>query len=125
MQIDYISITVVILAFVFGVFFGVNLVKFFSKEIIFKLENSFDSQLQLSQNFISNTMDRLFSEIDEKFDDIEKINVVLEKTKEHLEINSSKLNQLNTSCDTRKELEKEIIKLKKIIQRLERKNGLL
>lgn len=119
-ELNYWLIIGFIFIFLIGIFFGIYLVKFFSNEIIYKLENSFESQLEKSEIFYENAQKIIMTKVHKKIDTIEQINAVLVKFKELLHRNSIELEKLNSTCNVRKELESEIVKLKKIIQRMER-----
>lgn len=121
MEAEYIYIGIGCVSFFVGLFFGINLVKFFSSEIIYKLENALEYQLKISESFLDDATQTIASKIAEKINVIEQINKILNKTKELLSENKTKVEILNNQCDTRKNLESEIIKLKKIIERLEKK----
>lgn len=121
MIIDYTLIILLIFSFLAGLFFGIGVVKFFSSDIVNKLENAFELQLEMSQEYFDLSTNKLIIKLNEKIEYFEKVNGVLVKTHEYLYSNAMKLELLNQNCDTRKELEFEIIKLKKIIQRLEKK----
>lgn len=118
MEAEYIYIGI---GFFVGLFFGINLVKFFSSEIIYKLENAMENQLKISEIYLDDATKTIALKIDEKINVIEQINTILKKTKELLADNKTKVEILNSQCDMRKSLESEIIKLKKIIERLEKK----
>jgi len=118
---EYIYIGIGFFAFFVGLFFGINLVKFFSSEIIYKLENVMEKQLKISEIYLDDATKTIALKIDEKINVIKQINAILKKTKELLADNKTKVEILNNQCDTRKNLESEIIKLKKIIERLEKK----
>lgn len=121
MTINYWLIVALIGTFFLGIYIGIQLVKFFSDEIIEKLGISFESQLQLSKNFYKRSQREIIEEVYKYADIIENINLALQNYKKLLEHNSQQIDILNSNCDKRLELESEIIKLKKIIQRLERK----
>ncbi len=121
MEIESTSILISVVSLITGIFMGIQVVKFFSDELIGKLEHSLEEQLEVNQNFLNKATERMIASINTKLDFIEQINVVLQKTKMHLLENSQKIEQLNQSCHKRSELETEIVKLKKIIHRLERK----
>ena len=108
-----------------GTFLGVQLVKFFSSEVLEKLEISFEEQLDESKQFYKSTQKKVLESIDEKTKSISTINMELEKCENRLIDLDLQLEILNRSCSERFKLESEIIKLKKIIQRLEKKNGIL
>ncbi|MFK5937899.1 MAG: hypothetical protein QM497_05810 [Sulfurimonas sp.] len=120
-NLDYMLIVGFVIVFFIGIFFGVQLIKFFSSEIAYKIEHSFEEQLEISQDFYKNSQKKLILKIDERIDLIEQINAVLAKTKDLLSKNKQGIEKLNNACDVRENLESEIIKLKKIIQRLEKK----
>jgi uncharacterized membrane-anchored protein YhcB (DUF1043 family) len=121
MEIESTSILISVVSLITGIFIGIQVVKFFSNELINKLEHSLEDQLEVNQNFLNKATERMIASINIKLDFIEQINVVLQKTKMHLLENSQKIEQLNQICHKRSELEAEIVKLKKIIHRLERK----
>lgn len=121
MEIESTSILISVVSLITGIFIGIQVVKFFSGELISKLEYSLEDQLEVNQNFLNNATERMIASINTKLDFMEQINVVLQKTKMHLLENSQEIEQLNQSCHKRSELETEIVKLKKIIHRLERK----
>ena len=121
MEIEYISILISIVSLVAGIFIGIQVVKFFSGELISKLETSLEDQLEVNQTYLKSATDKIIVSMNNKVDFIEQINEVLKTTKMYLLENSQKIEQLNQICYKRSELEAEIIKLKKIIQRLERK----
>lgn len=121
MEIEYIYMIVGVFTFMLGLFFGVNLVKFFSSEITYKLEKSLESQLKMHQNFLNKSSEKLIMQVEQKLDFIEQINAALRKTQEFLSTNKQEIKQLNFICNTRTELEQEIIKLKNIVKRMEKK----
>ena len=121
MEVEYIYMVVGVFTFMLGLFFGINLVKFFSSEIIDKLEKSLESQLKTHQIFLNKSSEKLIMQVEQKLDFIEQINAVLRKTKELLSANKQKIEQLNEVCNTRNELEQDIVKLKNIIKRMEKK----
>jgi len=121
MLVEYMYIIVVVFIFVLGLFLGVNLVKFFSGEIIYKLEKSLESQLKMHQIFLNKSSEKLIMQVEQKLDFIEQINAALRKTQELLSANKQEIKQLNFICNTRTELEQEIIKLKNIVKRMEKK----
>jgi regulator of sigma D len=121
MEVEYIYMIVGVFTFMLGLFFGVNLVKFFSSEITYKLEKSLELQLKMHQIFLNKSSERLIMQVEQKLDFIDQINTVLRKTKELLSANKQEIEQLNEVCDRRYELEQEIIKLKNIVKRMEKK----
>ena len=121
MENEYILAIISAITFVIGLFLGIQTVKFFSQELIFKLENALESQLESNKNYLADSMDQMTTIIEGKIDFIEQINGILKKTKIYLTENSQNIEHLNQMCNKRQELESEIIKLKKIIQRLEQK----
>jgi len=121
MEIEYMYIIVGVFTFMLGLFFGVNLVKFFSSEITYKLEKSLESQLKMHQIFLNKSSEKLIMQVEQKLDFIEQINAALRKTQELLSANKQEIKQLNFICNTRTELEQEIIKLKNIVKRMEKK----
>lgn len=121
MAIEYIYTMISLVSLVIGVFIGVQVVKFFSDELIYKLENSLENQLEVNQNTLNRATEIMIEEGHKKVDFIKQINEVLKKTKVYLHENSQKIEHLNQMCNKRSELEAEIVKLKKIIQRLEKR----
>ena len=121
MEIEYISILISMVSLVTGIFIGIQVVKFFSDELISKLENSLEDQIEVNQIYLKSATDKIIVSMNSKVDFIEQINEVLKKTKTYLLENRQNLEQINQMCSKRFELEAEIVKLKKIIQRLERK----
>lgn len=121
MEAEYIYVMIGIVAFLIGIFFGVQTVKFFSEELIFKLENSLKSQLAQNEAYFEQASKQMINKFDQKIDYIDQINTILSRTKELLSENKTKIEDLNNQCDSRKNLESEIIKLKKIIERMEKK----
>lgn len=121
MENEYILAIISVITFVIGLFLGIQTVKFFSQELIFKLENALESQLEFNKNYLADSMEQMITIIEGKIDFIEQINGILKKTKIYLTENSQNIEHLNQMCNKRQELESEIIKLKKIIQRLEKK----
>jgi len=121
MEAEYIYILIGIVALVIGIFFGIQTVKFFSEELIFKLENSLESQLAQNEAYLEQASEKMINKFDQKIDYIDQINIILNRTKELLSENKTKIEDLNNQCDSRKNLESEIIKLKKIIERMEKK----
>jgi len=121
METEYIYIAIAIFSLIVGLLLGVQVVKFFSSELIFKLEGSLERQLKTNENYLNEAIQILINRVNQKVDFIEKINHALKNTQEYLNQNSKKIEVLNANCDTRKELESEIVKLKKIIQRMEKK----
>jgi uncharacterized membrane-anchored protein YhcB (DUF1043 family) len=121
MENEYMYVGGGVLLLITGLFLGIQTVKFFSQELIFKLENALDSQLKLNKNYLDISIEEMISIISDKVDFIKQTNKILKKTKVDLAKNSQKIEYLNQICDKREELESEIVKLKKIIQRLEKK----
>lgn len=121
MEAEYIYVMIGIVAFLIGIFFGVQTVKFFSEELIFKLENSLKSQLAQNETYFEQASKQMINKFDQKIDYIDQINIILSRTQELLSENKTKIKDLNNQCDSRKNLESEIIKLKKIIERMEKK----
>jgi uncharacterized membrane-anchored protein YhcB (DUF1043 family) len=120
MENEYMYVGGGVLLLITGLFLGIQTVKFFSQELIFKLENALDSQLKLNKNYLDISIEEMISIISDKVDFIKQTNKILKKTKVDLAKNSQKIEYLNQICDKREELESEIVKLKKIIQRLEK-----
>jgi len=121
MENEYILAIISAIAFVSGIVVGIQTVRFFSHELIYKLGNALESQIELNKDYLTNTMKHIIAVVEKKIDFIEQINEVLKKTTTYLIDNRQKIELLNQNCDKREELEFEIIKLKKIIQRLEKK----
>jgi len=121
MESEYIYILICAVSLIIGIFFGIQTVKFFSEELIYKLENSLESQLVINEAHLESSTEQILNSLEQKVDFIDQINTVLRKTKELLSANKQKIEQLNEVCDTRHELEQEIVKLKNIIKRMEKK----
>ena len=121
MESEYIYILVGIVSLIIGMFLGIQTVKFFSEELIYKLENSLESQLAFNEAHLESSTEQILNSLEQKVNFIEQINAVLRKTKELLSANKQEIEQLNEVCDTRHELEQEIVKLKNIVKRLEKK----
>jgi hypothetical protein len=121
MENEYIYVIVGVLLLVMGLFLGIQIIKFFFQELTFKLENALESQLELNKNYLADSIEQMITISEGKIDFIEQINEILKKIKIDLTENSQKIKYLNQMCNKRQELESKIIKLKKIIQRLEKK----
>lgn len=121
MSIDYIQFFIYIMLFFGGVYTGILTIKFLSDEILHKLEISFEDQLEVSINFYNKSLKAQVASINNKLNAQDKINDNFKIINDYLSRTTVKINQLNKDCDTKKELESEIVKLKNIIKRLERK----
>jgi uncharacterized membrane-anchored protein YhcB (DUF1043 family) len=121
METEYIYILIGVVSLIIGMFLGIQTVKFFSEELIYKLENSLESQLAFNEAYLESATEQLLNSLEQKVNFIEQINAVLGKTKELLSANKQGVEQLNEVYNTRNELEQEIVKLKNIIKRMEKK----
>lgn len=121
MSIEYIQVFIYIIIFFGGVYTGILTIKFLSDEILNKLEISFEDQLEVSIDFYNKSLKAQVSSINNKLNAQDKINDNFKIINDYLSQTIVKINQLNKDCDTKKELESEIVKLKNIIKRLERK----
>ncbi len=121
MESEYIYILIGVVSLTVGMFLGIQTVEFFSKELIYKLENSLESQLACNEAHLESATKQILSFLEQKVNFIDQINTVLRKTKELLSANKQEIEQLNEVCNIRTELEQEIIKLKNIIKRMEKR----
>lgn len=121
MESEYIYILIGVVSLTVGMFLGIQTVEFFSKELIYKLENSLESQLACNEAHLESATKQILSFLEQKVNFIDQINTVLRKTKELLSANKQEIEQLNEVCNIRTELEQEIIKLKNIIKRIEKR----
>jgi len=121
METNYIYIFIGVVAFIGGLILGIQTVKFFSDELIYKLENSLEQQLKINEQISEKALEQLITQINLKIDIVEKINTALKNTFDNLKFIITKVESLTKMCNNREELEFEIIKLKKIVQRMERK----
>lgn len=121
MESEYIYILIGVVSLTVGMFLGIQTVEFFSKELIYKLENSLESQLACNEAHLESATKQILIFLEQKVNFIDQINTVLRKTKELLSANKQEIEQLNEVCNIRTELEQEIIKLKNIIKRMEKR----
>jgi len=121
MEAEYIYILIGIVSLIVGMFLGIQTVKFFSEELIYKLENSLESQLAFNEAHLASAIEQILNSLEQKVNFINQINTILRQTKELLSTNKQGVEQLNEVCNTRNELEQEIVKLKNIIKRMEKK----
>lgn len=121
----FINITITVigsLLIVYYIFIKVN--KFFNEfKDIFILEINELSNNQLKKN--EQSYNSKFKIIDKNTTIIKELNDALSNVLNNLYSIDSNINILNQNLDKRKDLESEIIKLKNIIKRMEKKNGLL
>lgn len=110
---------ILIIVYIGGTFTGILTVKFFSNEIIHKLETSFENQLNISIEFYNKSLQFQTKSLNDKLNYQSRISDNFKLINDYLSNTASTLNQLNKDCNTRKELESEIIKLKKILKRME------
>lgn len=121
METNYIYMFIGVVTFIGGLIVGIQTVKFFSDELIYKLENSLEQQLKINEQISEKALEQLIAQINHKIDIVEKINAALKNTFDNLKFIITKVESLTKMCNNREELEFEIIKLKKIIQRMEKK----
>jgi len=122
MNLEYIIILTAVVSFIVGVFIGVKTVRYFSGEIIFKLEKSFEEQLKNQKDFFSKSINQQMLEINFKAEYQRNITENFIKIDNYLSQISQKLAKLSANFDRREELELEIIKLKNILKRMEKRD---
>jgi len=122
MTLEYIIVLIAIVFLIIGIFFGIKTVKFFSKEIVYKLENSFEEQLKNQKDFFEKSINKQMSEIKSKVQYQRDIAENFKEIDDYLSHISQKLARLSANLDTRQELELEIVKFKNIIKKLEKRD---
>jgi len=125
MQINPFDIIIYIILFSIGLFCGIILSKQFSDILENKFKNAFDKQIK-DYNKISNLVLKHHIKLfDDKYDITLKSQDIIDKNfhiiNDTLHTLYREAIHLNKLIDKTKELENEIIKLKKIIKRLEKK----
>lgn len=118
---NYIDFISYIVFFVSGVFIGVYFVKIFSNGMTEKFENVLNEQMEIYKNFSKESLELQIKHINSKVNYQDKINNNFRKIDENLMKTSSKIELLNEDIDQKQRLESEILKLKSIIKRLEKK----
>ena len=121
MEIDYTIWNIVGIIVVFFVFI-ILFIRFSLSKVAEHVNTALISQIESNNAFFEKNNLLLFEKIEAKSSIIEKINTVLIDISSSLIHSKQKIEEINFLCDNRKNLENEIVKLKKIIKRLEKKN---
>jgi len=86
-----------------------------------KFENVFNEQMEIYKNFSKESLELQIKHINAKVNYQDKINNNFRKIDDYLIKTSLKIELLNEEIEQKQRLESEILKLKSIIKRLERK----
>jgi len=118
---NYINFFSYIIFFVSGFFIGIYYTRSVSNSMTEKFKNALNEEMKSYKKFSKESLELQIKHINSKVDYQDKINNNFRKIGENLMKTSSKIELLNEKMDQKQRLESEILKLKSIIKRLEKK----
>lgn len=121
------NLFIYLISIIIGILLGMFIMRYFSKIVFFQFENAFEEQINLYKSSSKQTAKEYRQILEQKY----LISVTeLDKITQNLTTVNNKVidvfvatNELHLTVNRVKVLESEIIKLKKIITRMEKKNG--